>query len=153
MKEKIKIKATLECGTPCVVRHDDIVEGLALFIQTCIEHDQVTRLKSLVQNPSVEPTKSIESNAVLADRIAELDRRLTQSMSAAHSQVESINGLIEEVSRLREENSHLKGRVTEANIQRNLLQAKHSDAMDVIANLSNKQTNASVLGERGQEGY
>lgn len=66
---------------------------------------EVDRKLGVVAPPTTAPEPS--SNAVLAERIVELDRRLSQYMDVGKSHVESINGLIDEVSRLRGENTSL----------------------------------------------
>lgn len=63
-------------------------------------------LNNVYLKPAMKPTPT--SNAVLAERIVELDRRLSQYMEVGKNHVESINGLIEEVSRLRNQNADLK---------------------------------------------
>lgn len=86
-------------------------------------------LNNVYLKPAVEPTPS--SNAVLAERIVELDRRLSQYMDVGKSHVESINGLIEEVTRLRGENLKLT-------TQAELCRESKEDSERVIENFHKK---------------
>lgn len=127
MFEKIKIKATLASGKPWRSGGNNIISVLATFISDGLTKDEVDRLQAILKvietgdqsleklvlnnvylQPAVQPTPI--SNAVLAERIVELDRRLGQYMEVGKSHVESINGLIEEVTRLRGENTSLTQR-------------------------------------------
>lgn len=125
MAEKFKLVTRNDTGLRNKIKTTDITLGVATAYNRLDEHERArfSQLTQFLDNgASVKP----ESNAVLAERIIELDRRLSQSMSAAHSQVESINGLLEEIARLRNQ-------VTELNQQLHHAEAKHSDAMGVIA--------------------
>lgn len=164
MFEKIKIKATLASGKPWRSGGNNIISVLTTFISDGLTKDEVDRLQAILKvietgdqsleklvlnnvylQPAVQPTPI--SNAVLAERIVELDRRLSQYMEVGKSHVESINGLIEEVTRLRTENASL--------VQRNdSLRATNEDSTNVIVNfrrntlqLEDKITNLKEVNE------
>ena len=148
MFEKIKIKATLASGKPWRSGGNNIVSVLATFISDGLTKKEVDRLQGILKvieigdqaseklvlnnvylKPAVEPTPS--SNAVLAERIVELDRRLSQYMDVGKSHVESINGLIDEVTRLRGENLKLT-------TQAELCRESKEDSERVIENFRKK---------------
>jgi len=120
MSEKIKIKATLHDGDTYTVRGTSVVHALATFISNRLTKDEVDILQGILKvsekfskslntvpsNSAAEPTPS--SNAVLAERIVELDRKLSQYMVAAKGQTNTIDNLLAEIDRLKAVNNDLQ---------------------------------------------
>lgn len=125
MFEKIKIKATLASGKPWRSGGNNIISVLATFISDGLTKEEVDRLQGILKvietgdqaleklvlnnvylKPAVEPTPT--SNAVLAERIVELDRRLCQYRVAAKTQTNTIDNLLAEIDRLKVVNNNLQ---------------------------------------------